>query len=93
MELKQADEPAINYPSKNHIKPILLSVGVAMALSGCADNEVKTPNFAAGGMIGNRVINDSQTCKVPTKSEKEEVKEPEILGGVPPVRPPEPKKN
>ena len=93
MELKQADKTLINYPSKHHIKPILLSVGVAMALSGCANNEVKTPDFVAGGMIGNRVTDDSKTCKIPLKSEKKEVKEPEVLGGVPPLQPQEPKKN
>ena len=52
MELKQADEPVINYPSKHHIKPILLSVGVAMALSGCANNEVQTSSYPGGAMAG-----------------------------------------
>ncbi len=97
MELKQANEPDINYPSKHHIKPILLSVGVAMALSGCANNEVKTPSYPGGAMagplVGYETVNDQQTCKVPLKSEKKEVKEPELLGGVPPIQPLESKKN
>ena len=97
MELKQAAEPVINYPSKHHIKPILLSVGVAMALSGCANNEVKTPSYPGGGMsgglVGYKTVHNQQTCKVPVENEKKEVKEPEVLGGVPPIQPPELKKN
>jgi len=84
MKLKRVSKKSINYPSKKDIKPILLSVGVAMAISGCGNNLVKVPNSVAGGIPGDIVATkNAPSCKVPLNKEKEEVKEPESLGGVP----------
>jgi len=84
MKLKKVSKKSINYPSRKDIKPILLSIGVAIAISGCGSNIVKEPSFVAGGMIGNAVsTKNAPSCKVPLNKEKEEVKEPESLGGVP----------
>ncbi|SFV63906.1 hypothetical protein MNB_SV-6-232 [hydrothermal vent metagenome] len=104
MKLTKADKPVINYPSRYIFKPMLLNVGIAILLGGCANSRVKEPSLLAGGMIGDRVAKSQQSCnastdsgkegmkeetKEETKEEvKEEVKEPEILGGIPPVQPP-----
>jgi len=97
MKLKQAEKPTTNYPNRYNFKPMLLSVGAAIVLSGCANNQVKTPSNLAGGMIGSKV-EKQQSCKVPVKSEsnktKEDVMEPgAIAGGVPVIQPPIEAKN
>jgi len=84
MKLKKVSNKSISYPAKKDIKPILISVGVAMAISGCGNNVVKVPNNIAGKITSNSVTTkNAPSCKVPLNKEKEEVKEPESLGGVP----------
>jgi len=99
MKLKQADKVVVDYPSRYNFKPVLLGVGAAMVLAGCANKEVKAPSALGGAVIASSAPRSQQGCKVPVKSKKEEankeeIKEPENLGGITPVEPPpEPKKN
>ncbi|SFV63148.1 hypothetical protein MNB_SV-14-676 [hydrothermal vent metagenome] len=85
MKLKQADKSTINYPSRYNFKPMLLGVGVAVALSGCLTNQ---PNI--NKTTNNKVLIKKQTENKKPKQEhneknkfKNEVEEPEVLGGVP----------
>jgi len=89
MKLKQADKPNNNYPNRYNFKPMILTVGAVILLSGCVNNQVS--NSAKES-----VINKTNSSKVLPKEEskKTEVNEPENLGGIPPIKPfPEQKKN
>jgi len=90
MKLKQADKPSSIYPNRYNFKPMILSVGVAVVLSGCAGNQVNS-NSAKESVANKTNSNKVQIKKIEVK---EEVKEPEALGGIPPIQPPiEPKNN
>jgi len=81
MKLKQADKSTTGYPSKYSFKPLLLGVGVAIALSGCANNQPKTNETKSS------VIKKSTNIKVTPKEDnkKTEVKIPPAVAGVPPL--------
>ena len=95
MKLKKANPSSIQYPTKENIKPIVLSLSVAMALSGCGSQpEIETPSHLAGGMAGPLIGQYSATPSKPfIKAEKNknmlqkepEIQEPEVLGGVIPL--------
>ena len=82
MKLKQADKPNNNYPNRYNFKPMILTVGAVILLSGCANNQVS--NSAKES-----VINKTTSSKVLPKEEskKIEVNEPESGGGMVPVQP------
>ena len=75
MKLEKAIKSNIAYPNKESIKPILLSVGVAMALSAC------TPPVAGG--IPPKEQNSSITAPPITESHPEVEIPAEIAGGIP----------
>jgi len=75
MRLKKAIKRETNYPKKENLKPIMLSVTVAMALTAC------TPNTA--GKMPNKESNCSSE-PVAINSNPQEVSPPEnIAGGMP----------
>ncbi len=75
MKLQKASKPILTYPKREHIKPILLSATVAMALTSC------TPS-PAGKMPNNSEAN----C---TASQNQEIKYPDNIAGGMPVFVPE----
>ena len=86
MKLQKAIKPIITYPKRKHIKPIILSATVAMALTAC------TPPVA-GGMPSR--TSDANCSSAYTPSDpKQEVKYPEnIAGGMPIFIPENPESN
>jgi len=89
MKLKKVTKTDISYPSRKNIKPILLSVGVAMAISGCGSNSVVIQKNSATNLSHNSATKEVSSYKKPTNNKKVEVKEPQNLGGVPPLSPKE----
>ncbi len=100
MRLKKANNPTLNYPSRERIKPILLSVTVAVALTACGQkSEVETPDNFAGGMPVHIPIveennstqaqpfNPKKDFSVQEEREEEKVIKPEALGGIPALPP------
>jgi len=73
MRLKKAIERTTSYPTKESIKPILLSLGVAIALSGCT-----TPSRIA------KKIPAPVSTPPTDEAKKDEVPVPaEVAGGIP----------
>ena len=85
MKLKKAIETTISYPRRESIKPILLSVSVALVLSAC------TPPVAGGIPAPTIKPTSTPTPTATTSHEvKHEVEVPEnVAGGIPaPIIPP-----
>ncbi len=75
MKLQKASKPILTYPKREHIKPILLSATVAMALTACVPHTAgKVPN------------NSEANC---TTSQNPEIKYPDNIAGGMPVFVPE----
>lgn len=78
MKLKKAIETTISYPTRESIKPIILSVSVAMALSAC------TPPPPVAGGIPAPTSKPTPVTVVPVNEVKNEVVLPEgVAGGIP----------
>ena len=74
MKLQKASKPIITYPKREHIKPILLSASVAMALTACSPQ-------TAGKMPNNNEANCSTSIP---NAQNQEIKYPDnIAGGMP----------
>ena len=83
MKLQKASTPIISYPKREHIKPILLSATVALALTACV------PHTAGKTPTDNRE-NPYSTSNT-THEGNQEVNLPDnIAGGIPaPIYPPD----
>ena len=75
MRLQKASKPIIAYPKREHIKPILLSATVAMALTACVPHTT--------GKVPNKHETNATT------SQNQEIKEPDNVAGGMPVYMPE----
>ena len=85
MKLQKATTSIINYPKRQHIKPILLSASVAMVLTAC------TPHIA--GKMPNRNPSENQENNNSAyifEHQEQEIKYPENVAGGMPVFMPEP---
>jgi len=85
MRLKKAIETSTSYPTKESIKPILLSLSVTLALSACTttpppideakNNEVSMPAEVAGGIPADIIPpTDSNNSKTPSNFKKKLIK-------------------
>ena len=76
MKLQKAIKPIITYPKRKHIKPIILSATVAMALTACSPQ-------IAGKMPNENPEANCSSVYAPSNP-NQEVKYPEnIAGGMP----------
>jgi len=76
MRLKKAIETSTSYPTKESIKPILLSLGVAIALSGCTPpsriaKKIETP------------VSEPSTPPIDEAKNNEVSVPPQVAGGIP----------
>jgi len=88
MRLKKAIETSTSYPTKESIKPILLSLGVAIALSGCTPPPRIAKKIPAP-------VNEQLSTPPTDEAKKDEVPVPnEVAGGIPAhIIPPNPNDN
>jgi len=78
MKLEKAIKRTTSYPTKESIKPILLSLSVAIALSSCTPPITK--KVSTTGNEPNTPIDESKKDEVSVP--------PQIAGGMPPYIPP-----
>jgi len=91
MRLQKANQPTPSYPSKEGIKPILLSLTTMMALSACSQPisplGVTTPPKKTSSVNIAEQMSQEANKTIVNHTSQPEVTEPEVLGGIP-VPPP-----
>ena len=84
MKLQKAKERSVSYPNKEGIKPILLSVTVAVALSACSH-----PIDPLGGAKppvteqSTKRVHENMNETNGSNTINDKIIEPEVLGGIP----------